>query len=98
MLTHVDGTPLHFHKDGDHNLNTLTFVIGVFDLKDNPVQFLQRHMDLSVPDAQLSEFLKSGLTVETVVSLKPGDYRLREVVTDSDEHRTTAVNREVTVP
>jgi hypothetical protein len=80
VLTHVDGTNLHFHKEGDHNLNTLTFVIGVFDLKDNPVQFLQRHADLSVPDGQLSEFLKTGLTVKIIVQLKPGDYRVREVV------------------
>lgn len=98
LLTHADGTNLHFHKDGDHNLNTLTFVIGVFDLKDNPVQFLQRHADLSVPDGQLSEFLKTGLTVKIIVQLKPGDYRVREVVSDSEEHHTTAMNREVIVP
>jgi VWFA-related protein len=98
VLTHVDGTNLHFHKEGDHNLNTLTFVIGVFDLKDNPVQFLQRHADLSVPDGQLSEFLKTGLTVKIIVQLKPGDYRVREVVSDSEEHHTTAMNREVIVP
>jgi VWFA-related protein len=98
VLTHVGGTNLHFHKDGDHNLNTLTFVLGVFDLKDNPVQFLQRHADLSVPDGQLSEFLKTGLTVTIIVQLKPGDYRVREVVSDSEQHHTTAMNREVIVP
>ena len=98
VLTHVDGGPLHFHKNGDLNLNTLTFVVGVFDQNGNPVQFQQRHTDLSVLDGQLPEFVKAGLNAEITVQVKPGSYRVREVVTDSEDHLTTALDRDVNVP
>ena len=89
---------LHFHKDGDHNLNTLTFVFAVFDEKESLVNAQQRRARLNVLDAQLPSILKSGVDVNATFQLKPGIYRIREVVTDSEDHHMTTFSREVQIP
>ncbi len=97
LLSHVDPQSLHLQKEGDHNLNTLTFVFGVFDQKENLVIAQQRHANVDVADGQLPEFLKAGMNVGMDFQLKPGSYRIREVVTDS-EQRLTAFSRKVDIP
>lgn len=98
LFAHLDATPLHFHKDGDHNLNTLTFVFAVFDEKESLVNAQQRRARLNVLDAQLPSILKSGVDVNATFQLKPGIYRIREVVTDSEDHHMTTFSREVQIP
>ncbi len=49
-------------------------------------------------DGCFSAAVKEGLDAEILFELKPGDYRLRAVVTDSEEHRLTTVSRSVSVP
>jgi VWFA-related protein len=97
LLSHVDPQSLHLQKEGDHNLDTLTFVFGVFDQKENLVIAQQRHANVDVADGQLAEFLKAGMNVGMDFQLKPGSYRIREVVTDS-EQRLTALSRNVDIP
>ncbi len=64
LLSHVDPQSLHLQKEGDHNLDTLTFILGVFDQKENLVIAQQRHATVDVADGQLPEFLKAGMDVE----------------------------------
>jgi VWFA-related protein len=98
LSAHLETTALHFHKDGEHNLNTITFVFAVFDQKENLLNAQQRRAKVNVLDSQLPEFLKNGVNVNLAFQLEPGHYRLREVVTDSEDHRMTTLSREVTVP
>ena len=97
LSSHVDPQSLHLQKEGDRNLDTLTFVFGVFDQKDNLVMAQQRHATVDVADGQLPEFLKAGMNVDMAFQLKPGSYRIREVVTDSAQ-RLTALSRNVDIP
>lgn len=97
LSSHVDPQSLHLQKEGDHNLDTLTFIFGVFDQKENLVIAQQRHATVNVADGQLPEFFKAGISVDMAFQLKPGSYRIREVVTDSDQH-LTALSREVDIP
>ncbi len=97
LLSHVDPKSLHLQKEGDHNLDTLTFVFGVFDQKENLLIAQQRHATVDVADGQLPEFLKAGISVDMDFQLKPGSYRIREVVTDSEQHLTT-LSRNVVSP
>ena len=97
LLSHVDPQSLHLQKEKDHNLDTLTFVFGVFDQKGNLVIAQQRHATVDVADGQLPGFLKAGMNLDIALQLKPGSYRIREVVTDS-EHRLTALSRNVDIP
>ena len=58
----------------------------------------QTRTQVSLPDAQLPEFLSSGVDVDVTFKLKPGAYRVREVVTDTEEHRMTAFSRDMKIP
>lgn len=98
LLTHLDVKPLHFRKDGDHNLNNVAFAVAVFDQKDNLLQVKERHAKINVVDPQLADFFMTGIDVETRFELKPGSYRVRVVVTDAEEHRMTAFSRPAEVP
>ena len=97
LSSHVDPKSLHLQKQADHNLNTLTFVFGVFDQKENLMTAQQRHATVDVTDEQLPEFLKAGMNIDMAFQLKPGSYRIREVVTDS-EQRLAALSRNVEIP
>jgi VWFA-related protein len=98
LVSHLDAKPLHFQKEAEHNLNTVTFVFAIFDEEDNLVMARRRRATLSVPDAQLQDLFKDGVTIRMSFQLKPGIYRIREVVTDSQEHHLTAVSTTLKVP
>jgi len=97
LFAHLDATTLHFHKDGDHNLNTVTFVFAVFDQKENLLNAQQRRARINILDGQLAGFLKAGVDVNATFQLKPGAYRVREVVTDAEDHHLSTLSREITV-
>ena len=98
VAMHVDLRPLHFHKDAGHNVNRVTFVVAVFDLNDKVLAVKLRHAILNVPDDRLSALIHDGMDVEITFALKPGSYRLRAVVSDSEEHRITALSRALSIP
>ena len=93
----LDTKALHLRKDGQGNLNNVTFVSAIFDQKDNLVQLQRGQAKLDAPDAQLQQVLSAGLKMDSTFALKPGTYRVREVVTDSEEHHITAISRDVNV-
>jgi VWFA-related protein len=93
----LDTKALHLRKDGQRNLNNVTFVSAVFDQKDNLVQLQRGQAKLEAPDAQLQQVLSAGLKMDSTFELKPGVYRVREVVTDSEDHHITALSRDVNV-
>jgi VWFA-related protein len=97
LSSHVDPKSLHLEREGDHNRDTLTFIFGVFDQKENLVMAQQRHANVDIADGQLPEFLKAGISVDMAFQLKPGSYRIRGIVTDS-EQRLTALSRNVDIP
>ena len=93
----LDNRSLHFRKDGQRNLNNVTFVFAVFDQKDNLLQVQKGQAPLDIPDAELEHVRSAGLKMDSKFVLQPGSYRIREVVTDAEEHRVTAVSRNVDV-
>jgi VWFA-related protein len=98
IFSHLDAKPLHFQKEGEHNLNTVTFVVAVFDQKDDLISGQRKRVGLNLRDAQLQELFKDGVNVSLNFQLKPGIYRIREVVTDSQEHHLTARSTTIQVP
>jgi hypothetical protein len=98
LSAHLDGSSLHFHKDGEHNLNTVTFVFAVFDQKENLLNAQLRRAKVNIVDAQVPSFSKNGVDMHLTFQLKPGTYRIREVVSDSEDHHMTTLSRSVTIP
>ena len=97
LSAHLDTKSLHLRKDGQRNLNNVTFVFAVFDQKDNLLEVQRGQAKLDTPDAELQPVLNAGLKMDSTFDLKPGIYRIREVVTDSEEHQMTALSRNVDV-
>jgi hypothetical protein len=98
LSAHLDGSFLRFHKDGEHNLNTVTFIFAVFDQKENLLNAQMRRAKVNILDAQVPSFSKNGVDMHLTFQLKPGTYRIREVVSDSEDHHMTTLSRNVTVP
>jgi VWFA-related protein len=98
LIAHLDAKPLHFQKSGDHNLNTVTFVFAIFDQKENLIVAQQRQAFVKVLDSQLPELFKVGVDMDMNFQLKPGVYRIREVVADSEDHHLAALSRKIEVP
>ena len=98
LFAHLDAKPLHFRKDGERNLNTVTFIFAIFDPNDNLVTLQQRRARVNVLDAQLPDFFKAGVDADMIFQLGPGIYRIREIVTDSEEHRMTTFSQSVKIP
>jgi VWFA-related protein len=97
LTAHLDPKSLQFRKDGQRNLNNFTFVFAIFDAKDDLIQLQRGQAKMDVSDAELQPILRAGLKMDSTFQLKPGIYRVREVVTDSEEHHITAVSRTVNV-
>ena len=93
LTVHLDTKPLPLRKDAGHNLNTVTFAVAVFDEKDNVVQVKQRRAKVDLTDDQLPDFFNDGLEVNMIFELKPGNYRLRVAVVESQEHRLGSFSR-----
>jgi hypothetical protein len=76
----------------------VTFVIAVFDQKENLIEAQKRRAKVNVLDGQLPGLFKLGVYVNLTFQLKPGIYWVREVVTDSEENKMTTLSRSVTIP
>jgi VWFA-related protein len=98
VVVRLDLASVPFHKDGDRNVNTVTFVAGIYDTDGKWVEGEQKRFDLTLPDSQLSDMRASGVGVKNTFKLKPGKYLLREVVQDSEDHHLAALNRSVEIP
>jgi hypothetical protein len=98
LSSHLDVSSLPFQKDGGRNLNTVMFFFSVFDAKDELIDAQMRRAKVNVADAQLPALFKAGLDLSVMFQLKRGTYRVREVVTESEEHRMTAFSRNITIP
>jgi len=98
LVAHLDARRLRFQKEGAHNLNTVTFVFGIFDQNGSVVGLKRRRAHINVLDDQLPELFKAGVDVDMSFELKPGIYRVREVVTDSEEHQLTTFSKNLKIP
>ena len=97
VWAHLDTKPLHFHKEGERNQNTVIFVSVIFDRSGKYVTGQQRQAKVDLPDESLPNLLAAGMDVKITFQLKPGSYTVREVVMDSEDHQMTAFSRGIEV-
>ena len=98
LITHLDAKPLRFQKDGKLNSNTLTFAFAIFDEKETMITSQEKEVKLGIADAQLADLLRDGINMSMDFQLMAGTYRIREVVTDSEEHHLTATSTRISIP
>jgi len=98
VLTRLDLHPLHFRKEANLNLDTLTFVTAVFDRDGRLVSGHQRSLELRLRDDALGKYLQSGVSVRIDFIVKPGTYLVRAIVRDSESGQISGLNRTVDIP
>lgn len=98
LITHVEAKALHFQKDGKLNSNTVTFAFAIFDAKGAMITSQTKDVRVGATDTQLSDLLRDGINMNIDFQLKPGTYRIREVVTESEEHHLTAISTRISIP
>jgi VWFA-related protein len=97
VLTHLDIKPMHLRKDAGQNIDTITFTVGVFDPAGTLVSAKQRSVKLNATDEQLAGLKENGVEITTSFPLKPGSYRVRAVVAESEEQKVAATSRDAVV-
>jgi len=98
VVTHVDLQQLYFRKEGDRNLDNLTFVTALFDRDGHYVTGQQKALELRLRDVSLEKFLRTGIKIETELNVKAGIYLVRTVVRDSGSGQVSALNRTIEIP
>ena len=71
----------------DSNRNKVTFVFAIFDQRGDLIKLQQGEGQVEA----------AGAKMESTFQLKPGVYRVRAVVTETDDHQLAALSREVNV-
>jgi hypothetical protein len=98
VLTNIDLRPLHLRKEGDRNVDNLTFVTVVFDRDGHAVSSQQKTVELHLRDSSLEKYQQTGITLKTSFDLKPGTYMVRAVVRDSESGQISGLNRTLEIP
>jgi len=98
VLTRIDLHPVHFRKEENLNLDTLTFVTAVFDRDGHLVMGHQRSLEMRLRDDALQKYLQSGVSVRIDFDVKPGTYLVRSIVRDSESGQISGLNRTVEIP
>jgi VWFA-related protein len=97
VLARLDLQRLHFRKQEDYNLDNLTFVTALFNSDGDLVTAQQNILQLRLRDAALARYLQTGVTTKTHFDVKPGTYRVRAVVRDSESGQIYGLNRTVEI-
>ncbi len=98
VQTSLDVRQLHLRKEGDRNLDNLTFVTVLFDQDGHVVSAQQRWVELRLRDSSLENLLQTGIAIQTLFDVKPGTYLVRAVVRDSGSGQISGLNRTVEIP
>jgi VWFA-related protein len=97
LSSHLDASSLPFRKDAEHNLNTVMFYFAVFDSNRNLLYGQARQVKVDAVEAQMPGLLDAGINAGVIFQLKPGNYRIREVVTELEERHMAAQSRNVEI-
>ena len=98
VLAHLDAKNLGFHKEGERNKNTVTFLTAIFDPTGKYMTGQQRVARVDLPDSDLPNLRATGIDVKLTFQLKSGAYSIREVVTDAEEHKMATSSYAIAIP
>jgi VWFA-related protein len=98
VLVWVDVKRLPFRKEDGRNCDDLAVVSALFDGNGNLVKDAHKDIQMKVPDQTLEDRLRSGIIVRNNFDVKPGSYRIRVVVRDSEGQLLAAANGAVEIP
>lgn len=92
VLTHVDISGMQFQKVEGRSCNSLMVATGLFDGNGRLVDSHMDEIALKLQDSTLEKMRQVGLTVKFKFTPKPGTYRVRSVLWNSEDPHLTARN------
>lgn len=92
VFTHLDISAVRFRKAEGVNCNDMMLATGLFDTNGRLVDGQMKEIALKLKDPTLEQMNKTGLTLKIVFTAKPGTYRVRSVLRDSEGDPLTARN------
>jgi hypothetical protein len=92
VLAHLDVSALRFRKEDGRDCSDMVVATGVFDANGQLVSGQMKDVALKLTDSTLERMSKTGLTIKTVFTVKPGTYMVRSVVRGSEGGQLTARN------
>lgn len=98
VLTQVDIRGIRFRKEDGKSCDDLVLAAGLFDANGELADGQMQEIALKLSDSTLEKMSQSGLTIKTVLTAKPGTYRVRSVVRDSEGKQLTARNLMTAIP
>jgi VWFA-related protein len=98
VIIHLDLRQLQFREEADRNVDKLIFHTTLFDRDGKYIGAKEASLDLHLKDATLEKLTSSGINVTTIFQVPPGNYRVREVVRDTESKGMSALNYVVEVP
>lgn len=98
VVTHIDLQQVRFRKEGDRNLDNLTFATAVFDRDGHYITGQQKVLELRLRSESMEKVLQTGVKIETELDVKAGTYLVRTIVRDSESGQVSALNSTVEIP
>jgi VWFA-related protein len=98
VFARVDVKHIRFRKVDGRNKNDLTVVSALFDRNGNYLKGEEKILQMNWKDETLESKLAAGVTVKTSFDVKPGKYRVRLIVRDTEGQSITAANSAVEIP
>ena len=94
---HVDMKTLRFPQRDGRRMQKLTFVTALVDERGSLVAAKEGAMDLALTDASYTSFSATGINALHSLEAPTGSYRLRAVVQDGVEGKTSSLAQAVEV-
>ena len=98
LLTHLDVGGMRLRKVNGRSCDDLILATGVFNTNGQLVDGQMKEIALRLQDSTLEKMSQTGLTFKVVFTVKPGIYRVRGVIRDSEEKQLTAQNLVTAIP
>jgi VWFA-related protein len=98
VVSRVDLKNVHFRKAEGRSLDDLILATAIFDENGNYVTGGEKTVQMKLLDPTYQRLTRTGLTVKSSFTVKPGRYLVRQVVRDSEGSQMAARNGAVEIP
>jgi VWFA-related protein len=98
VVSRVDLKNVHFKKADGRNWDDLLLATAIFDENGNFVTGGEKTVKMRLLEPTYEKLTRTGLTVKSSFSVKPGRYLVRQVVRDSEGSQMAARNGAVEIP
>jgi hypothetical protein len=98
LLVHFDLRGFKFRKAEGRNYDNVTIVTGLFDRNGNYVVGVQKTVEMRLLDATVVARAETGFTLRNTFDVKPGTYRIRLVVRDTEGQQISAQDSAIDIP